>query len=432
MLESVSRRDLLKYGAVLGGAALSAPLIAACSSSSTKSGGSGAGGKSPKTVHVYLLAPLTGVLAAEGPGQATAYQNAVKWLNDAGGIKSLGGAHLSVTVKDTESTPSVAADAVQQAAQDSNVLAVMGCNQSGASLVVAQVALQNKLPFVTSSDIDPRIAQAGKGWALQIPPQAPLYSAPIIDFIDQMSKQSGVSGTKMAILYSNGALGQACTPPAVAYAKSKGIDVAFVDSYDSSKVSDFAPYISKYQAAGVTALCGTQDPQPAILIVRAMKQLNWQPTIMAAFDGSFGNDVWMSALGNDSDYTYDANPWVFNINQFGMPSFVRTFQQRFGHAPGDVDQIAFAAISVIADALERAATTDRGKFHDALLATDLKPGEGPIPCLCFDGVKFDASGKNTRAANFVAMTKGKQNYVVAPSQYATQKAIWPRPAWSNI
>jgi branched-chain amino acid transport system substrate-binding protein len=434
--EPVSRRKFLKVGgAIAGGIVLGQPAVSALASTLSENSRPGPARRSfssPKTINVYLLAPLTGALAPYGPGQAQAFVNAVDWLNRLGGIQSMGRAKLNVIVKDTESTPSVAADAVQEAAEDSSVAGVFGCNQSGAALVAAQVALQNQVPFITSSDIDPRISTVGQGWAFQIPPQSPLYSSPIIDFITNQSKKTGVSGMKMAILYSNSALGQACTPYAVQYAQSKGVQVLFNDPYTTGSVTDFTPYISKYQAAGVNALAGTQDPEPAILIVRAMQQLNWQPTVMAAFDGAFGSDSWIQSLGKAANDTYATAPWYFNIDAFGMKDFTKTFTKRYKAQPGSVDQIAFAGISVIADALERAASLDRSKLKTALLKTTLAAAAGPIPCLNFNGVKFSSVGVNTRASNFVGMTKGSTSYVVGPTKYATIKPVWPRPSWSSL
>lgn len=428
--EPVSRRDLIKYGALLtGGVVIGPTLLSACSSS--KDSGSGGGG-SGKTVGIYLLAPLTGIEAAWGPQQADAYTSAAKWINDAGGIKSMNGAKLKVTVKDTETTPSVAASAAQQAAGDKNIAVVVGCNQSGASIVVSQVAGQNKIPFVTGTDIDPRITGAGSGWSFQLPPQAHVYSESMLDFLDSEAKKKGITNLKVAILHTNSDLGQACTEAAVPYAKKLGMDLVAVDSYDSTKVSDFTPFLSKYHAAGVQALIGTQDPQPAVLIVRGLKQINWQPEFLGALDGSFGNVAWEQTIGKDSNYTFASQPWSFGVKNLGMEEFVIDFKKKVGREPNDFDQSAFAVISVVVDALERGGSDDRKKLRDALSQTDLQAGKGPIPCLSFNGVKFDDKGVNTRANNFITMSKDKHNTVVFPDSYAVVKPVWPRPPWSQM
>lgn len=428
-MESPSRRDVLKYGALLaGGAALGGPLLSACSSSGA---GSGGGGSSQK-VGIYLLAPLTGVEAAWGPQQAKAYTDAAAWINSLGGIKNMGGAKFDIIVKDTETTPSTAASAAQQAVLDKNVALIAGCNQSGASIVVSQIARQNKIPFVTGTDIDPRIPTSGGGWTFQLPPQASVYASSMLDFLLKQFKSHGVTNPKVAILSSNSDLGQACTQAAVPYAKRIGLDLVAVDSYDSTKVSDFTPFISKYASKGVQALLGTEDPQPAVLIVRAMKQLNWQPQFLGALDGEFGNVVWDQQIGSDANYTYSSQPWSFNVKNLGMEQFVSSFTKRMKRAPNDFDQSAFSVLSVVADALERSGSTDRQKLRDALSKTDLAAGKGSIPCMNFGGVKFDSTGKNVKANNLILMAKNKLNYAVYPQQYAMTQAVFPRPAWGSM
>lgn len=429
---SMTRRELFRYGAlVAGGAAVGAPLLSACGGASGTSATSNGGGKG-KTISVVLLAPLTGIEAAWGPDQAKSYQTAVDWFNATGGIKSMGGAKLKVIIKDTETTPSVAASAAQQAVNDSSVAVITGSNQSGASIVVSQIARQGKIPFITGTDIDPRIGPNGGGWSFQIPPQAHIYSESMLDFIAAEAKKQNISGLKMAILHTNSDLGQACTTAAVPYARKLGFNVVAVDSYDSTKVSDFTPFLSKYQAAGVQALVGTQDPQPAVLIVRGLKQLNWQPDIIGALDGAFANTSWEQTVGKDSDFTYASQPWAFDVKGLGMQQFVADYTKKLNKAPNDFDQSAFAVIAVIADALERAGTDDRNKLRDAIAATDLEAGKGPVPLLSYNGVKFDSSGVNTRANNLIVMSKGQANHVVYPTANAVMAPVWPRPAWSQM
>jgi branched-chain amino acid transport system substrate-binding protein len=103
-----------------------------------------------------------------------------------------------------------------------------------------------------------------------------------------------------------------------------------------------------------------------------------------------------------------------------------------GRAPNDFDQSAFSVVAVIADALERAGSSDRQKLRNALAQTNLNPGSGIVPCMNFDGIKFDSSGKNVRANNLVLMSKGVDNYTVSPAKYADIKPVFPRPAWASL
>src|SRR4029077_9295488 len=59
------------------------------------------------TVNIGGLYPVTGSFAQIGQGCVNAAKLAVQMVNDAGGIKSLGGAKLNLIVSDVQSDPTV-------------------------------------------------------------------------------------------------------------------------------------------------------------------------------------------------------------------------------------------------------------------------------------------------------------------------------------
>ncbi len=59
------------------------------------------------TVNIGALYPVTGSMAQIGQGCVNAAKLAVQMINDAGGIKSLGGAKLNLIVSDVQSDPTV-------------------------------------------------------------------------------------------------------------------------------------------------------------------------------------------------------------------------------------------------------------------------------------------------------------------------------------
>jgi branched-chain amino acid transport system substrate-binding protein len=64
-------------------------------------------GAAADTVNIGGLYPVTGSFAQIGQGCVNAAKLAVQMVNDAGGIKSLGGAKLNLIVSDVQSDPTV-------------------------------------------------------------------------------------------------------------------------------------------------------------------------------------------------------------------------------------------------------------------------------------------------------------------------------------
>lgn len=79
---------------------------------------------------------------------------------------------------------------------------------------------------------------------------------------------------------------------------------------------------------------------------------------------------------------------------------------------------------VMADAINRAKSTDGEKIRDALAATDM-PGEQTI--MPWSRVKFDETGQNTFADPVLLQYVGGKFVTIFPTQAAVADAIWPMP-----
>ncbi|HEU0145685.1 MAG TPA: ABC transporter substrate-binding protein, partial [Bradyrhizobium sp.] len=78
-------------------------------------------------VNIGALYPVTGSLAQIGQGCVNAAKLAVQMVNDAGGIKSLGGARLNLIVSDIQSDTTVTRTETDRLINGSKVSAIHGC-----------------------------------------------------------------------------------------------------------------------------------------------------------------------------------------------------------------------------------------------------------------------------------------------------------------
>ena len=81
---------------------------------------------------------------------------------------------------------------------------------------------------------------------------------------------------------------------------------------------------------------------------------------------------------------------------------------------------------VLADAINRAGSTDPAKIQAALKATDLKADQLMIG---YRGVKFDETGQNTLSATYLIQLQGKEYKSVWPEDRATAKFEYPMKGW---
>jgi len=92
-----------------------------------------------------------------------------------------------------------------------------------------------------------------------------------------------------------------------------------------------------------------------------------------------------------------------------------------------VEELDGDCLQVLADAINRAASTKPQALRRALLATDVPGAQMVAPR---DGVQVDPdTGQNIRARGIIVQLQGGRFRVVWPRDFATAEVRWPAPAW---
>jgi branched-chain amino acid transport system substrate-binding protein len=105
-------------------------------------------------VNIGALYPTTGGMAQIGVGCVAAAKLAVDMVNDAGGIKSLGGAKLNLIISDVQSDTTVTRTETDRLITGNKLSAIHGCFASALTLIASEVAERAKVPLLTGSSSD--------------------------------------------------------------------------------------------------------------------------------------------------------------------------------------------------------------------------------------------------------------------------------------
>ena len=102
-----------------------------------------------------MLVPLSGPWARQGILEQMGARMAIDDINNAGGIKALGGAKLKLLEYDTQDSAEKAKDAAQRMlAQNPDLVGGFGCWLSTFTLAVTEVTERAELPWLTLSYSD--------------------------------------------------------------------------------------------------------------------------------------------------------------------------------------------------------------------------------------------------------------------------------------
>jgi branched-chain amino acid transport system substrate-binding protein len=342
-------------------------------------------GWAAEPVNIGALYPVTGSMAQIGQGCVAAAKLAVEMINEAGGIKSLGGAKLNLILSDVQSDTTVTRTETDRLITGNKLSAIHGCFASALTLIASEVAERAKVPIITGSSTD----QLNKGRTYTFTPfaRASQFAKAQLQIARLVSDKP-----KVAVIFENTAFGTSTSNGLREQAAGEGVEIVLFEPY-SAGFADASPLINKVKASGANALFSVSYLNDLILIVRSIKQVGLNVAINGGSGGfvipDFYKNVGKLAEGLQGvahwNHDMDANSKKVNAEYKK-----RTGEFLFEYAGGLVAQTF-----MLADALERAASADPQKVREALASLDVSSG---FAAMCPGGkVKFGPDGKNIHA-----------------------------------
>jgi len=333
-------------------------------------------------INIGALYPTTGSMAQIGVGCIAAAKLAVEMINDAGGIKSLGGAKLNLVISDIQSDTTVTRTETDRLITGNKLSAIHGCFASALTLIASEVCERAKVPIITGSSTD----QLNKGRTYTFTPFA--RASQFAQAQLRMSKLVS-DRPKVAVIFENTAFGTSTSNGLKELAPGEGVEIVLFEPY-SAGFTDASPLINKVKASGANALFSVSYLNDLILIVRTVKQVGLDVAINGGSGGFVIPDFYKNVgklaegLQGVAHWNHDMDA---NAEKVNAEYKKRTGEFLFEYAGGLVAQTY-----MLADALERAASADPQKVRDALSTLDVSSG---FAAMAPGGkVKFGPDGKN--------------------------------------
>jgi len=336
-------------------------------------------------VNIGGLYPVTGSFAQIGQGCVNAAKLAVQMVNEAGGIKSLGGAPLNLIVSDVQSDTTVTRTETDRLINAYKLSAIHGCFASALTLIASEVAERAKMPLLTGSSSD----QLNKNRRYTFTPFS--RASQFAEAQLQMSRLVSDS-PKVAVIFENTAFGTSTSNGLREQASGQGVEVVMFEPY-SAGLTDASPLINKVRASGANMLFPVSYLNDLILIIRAIKQNGLEIAINGGSGGFVIPDFYKN-VGSVGEGLLGVAHWNHDVNADAL-KVNENYKKQYGEFLFEYAGGLVAQTFMIADALERAASTDPQKVRDALSTLDVSSGYaamGPG-----GKVKFGPNGKNIYA-----------------------------------
>lgn len=371
-----------------------------------------------KTIKIGNVEPLSGPSASVGVQGKQAREMAIEEINAAGGIKSLGGAKLELIYADSKSDPTVGVTETERLINTEKVNLMTGCWNSAVTYPATQVAERYGIPFVVPVAVRDTITERGFKNVFRIAAKDSWWVRDQFRFLKDMQEETGVKLQKIAFVFENGDWGTGFAEKWRELAKKDGYEVVLDEPYPST-ATDLTPVVTKLKAAKPDIVMLVSNAADAILLTNTMAEMQVKPKVVLASGGGHADPKFLENTDTNALGIFDEVEWNTDVNKPAAKPANEKFKKKYGYDMTGESVDAYVAMYVVADALERAASTDPAKIRDALAATNLTTGPGMI--VSYDGVQFDETGQNKNAGIVivqVANVDGKPERVT----------VWPKAA----
>jgi branched-chain amino acid transport system substrate-binding protein len=210
-------------------------------------------------------------------------------------------------------------------------------------------------------------------------------------------------------------------------AKAANINVAAQIPYNANS-SDVAAQVLQLKTAKPDAVIFISYTADTILYFKTMKNLDYLPPIIIGDDAGFSDPTFIPNVGDLAQGA--VNRSAFDIGKPGSNSYIinQMFKAKYNRDLDDTSARWMQGFFVLADAINRAGSTEPDKIQAALKATNLTADQLMIG---YRGVKFDETGQNTLSATYLIQLQGKQYVSVWPENRATAKFEYPMKGWNK-
>ena len=414
---TISRRTVL-----LGGAASTALLPSVIKAQA----------QAPAEVVIGMLFPLSGASAQIGVDAQHALGTAAEIINKkydlalplakGEGLPGLGGAKIRLVFADHQGDPQKGRAEAERLITQEKVCAIIGTYQSAVAVTASQICERYQIPFLSADNSSPSLHRRGLKFYFRAAAHDEMFSTAMFDFFDALKKK-GQKIETLALFHEDTIFGTDSANAQIALAKERGYKIVSDIKYRANSPSLTAE-VQQLKAADADVLMPSSYTTDAILLVKTMGELGYKPKNIMAQDAGFSEKALYDAVGDKLEGVISRGS--FSLDLASKRPMVATvndmYKAKSGKDFNDLTSREFMGVIVMAEAINRAKSTDGEKIRAALVATDI-PGEDTI--MPWKRVKFDEMGQNNDADPVLLQYTGKKFVTIAPPQAAVAEAIWP-------
>jgi len=383
-------------------------------------------------ITIGALWPLTGANAQVGADARHAIETAVDIVNDVhdldiptarnAGLAGLGNAKIKVVFADHQGDPQKGRAEAERLITQEKVVAIAGAFHSSVSATASVACERYGIPYMCADSSSPSLTARGLKFFFRPAAHDEMFSKAMFDFLDD-ERKAGKKIDSVGLFFEDTIFGTDSSNVQRKLAGERGYKVAVDIKYKSNSPSLTAE-VQQIKAANPDVLLPSSYTTDAILLMKTMAELGYKPKNIIAQAAGFADQAFFDAIGDKAVGLISRASFSLDLAR-KRPSILKVndmFKARAGRDLNDNTSRQLMAMLILADAIDRAKSTEGAKVRDALAATDI-PGDRTI--MPWKKVKFGPDGQNNDADPVLIQYVGGEFVTVSPPSVAVSEPIWP-------
>jgi branched-chain amino acid transport system substrate-binding protein len=408
MEKKTRSHDITRRGLLAGAAAGAAALVA---------GFPAVPRAQARTIRIGLVHPVTGFLAYNGAQCRAGCLMAIEDINKAGGIRSMAGAKLEALLGDAQSKPEVGAAEVEKMAE-AGADAFSGCFSSSIGLAATQAAAKYNIPFSIDVGVSDRLTDRGLKNVFRFSGGYGSTTEDAVVNLDQINKAAGSPAKSAVLVHEESEFGTGTARLLSERLPGIGIEVLEVIKH-ANPTRNFDNVALRIRSLKPDLVIPSNYLNEYILLARTLKQ---QKIDLAGIYSVLGGGFSLKFVKEQPDvaeHIIDFNHWYDPKKPAALEMRKRVEAQNLFYT--FEIYLSYNSIKLLADAFERAGTTDRDAVNAALAASTFSDHFMP-----YGPTKF-VNGQNQGARALALQALGGDVKVIFPKDYAEVAPVFPRP-----
>jgi len=377
-----------------------------------------------REVKIGYLLPVTGPLAYEAGLALNGLTLAVDEINATGGIKSLGGAKITMMPGDTQNKVELGNSEASRLI-DQGAVAIIGPFSSLVAFSVRQVTEKNKTPFLLLAAVADNLTEGGLKYTFRMQPNGKAMATLTVSNMFEMARNANVPIKRVAMMHEEGNFGTTMGNHVEAFSKTMGYELVQRIPYNL-RSPDLTSELSKVKASRPDLLIVSGYYGDSKLIAETASKLRIGVSALVGLaNAAYSNPKFIAENRELTEQLFDGNYW-YNPQSARAKAVFEAYQKKFGSTMANHGVQGYQVTFVLKDSLERAASTDRDKIRDAIAKTNLTD-----QILTQDAIRFDDSGEGINATPALIQVQNGKPVVVGPARFAEAKPVFPVPKWKG-